>query len=272
MEIKSNVEAYAKVNLSLAVNGFTEDGYHDLTTVMTAVSIYDTVKIGVSESGENKVEYAGRTGYAFDNALSTLNAITKNYGLPFLKCEITKRIPEGAGLGGSSADSAGIIRAVQSAFGIKISEEFMLSCGSDVPFLVSGGTKLIRGRGRIEAEIKVPTLYFTLVYGDARVDTAKAFALYDKEGGASGNALDFMSAPFNALERSARIIAPEIGNYRKILADSGYKNVVMTGSGSAFIGFTDDRDKYIEWHNKAYKTATLGGYKALGLTNVKDYL
>ncbi len=272
MEIKFDVKAYAKVNLSLAVNGVTADGYHDLSTVMTSVSLFDSVAIGISESGKNVVSYVGGEKYENDNALSTLEAVVKKYGLPSLECEITKRIPEGAGLGGSSADSAGIIRAVQGAFGVKVSEEFALSLGSDVPFLVQGGTKLVRGRGSVVKDLESPDIYITLVYGNARVDTAKAFALFDKVGGSSGNALEYMSSPFNALEKSAELISPEICRYREILTEAGYKNVVMTGSGSAFIGFTDDREEYARCHKNAVLTAETHGYKAIGLTNIKDYL
>lgn len=272
MEIKFDVRAYAKVNLSLAVNGVTADGYHDLSTVMTSVSLFDSVELSLSESGKNVVSYVGRGGYENDNAFTTLEAVVKEYGLPSLECKITKHIPEGTGLGGSSADSAGILRAVQSAFGIKVSEEFALTCGSDVPFLVQGGTKLVRGRGSVVRDLGSPDIYITLVYGDARVDTAKAFALFDKVGGQSGNALDYMSSPFNALEKSAELISPEICRYREILTEAGYKKVVMTGSGSAFIGFTADREEYARCHKNAVTAAEAQGYKAIGLTNIKDYL
>lgn len=50
--MKKVLKAPAKVNLCLKVNGKRGDGYHDLTMVMQAISIYDTIEIEITRDGE----------------------------------------------------------------------------------------------------------------------------------------------------------------------------------------------------------------------------
>lgn len=266
------ISAYAKVNLSLAINGITQDGYHDLESIVTPVSLFDTVELSVSADGVNTVTYADGRTYPNDNAQKALDVLVAECGLPAMSCRITKRIPEGVGLGGSSADAAGIVRAVQKLFDVRVPGSVMLECGSDVPILVKGGLRYMRGRGSVGEELAPREIYMTLVHGRARVSTAKAFALYDEIGGEGGNVADYAVRPFNALERAATALAPEIAEYRRILACAGYANVVMTGAGSAFVGFTDNYQEFTRLHAKAEAGAKEHGYDVVRVTNIKDYL
>ncbi len=266
------IRAYAKVNLSLAISGFTPDGFHNLDSIVTAVSLYDTVELRASLNGKNSVTYTDGRKYDADNALHTLDALCAEYGAPTYDCVITKRIPEGVGLGGSSADAAGIIRAVSDSNGFRVSQDFALSCGSDVPSLLFGGAKRITGRGCVAETIDVPELYMTLVYGKERVSTAEAFRMYDEIGGDTGNASDYPNKPFNSLERASIAVNGKIKKYRQILIDAGYDRIVMTGSGSGFIGFTTDGKAHEICLKKAIEHATCEECTIIELTNVKDYI
>ena len=49
--MKVTVKAPAKINLTLDIIGKRPDGYHDVSMVMQAVSLYDTVTVEALEDG-----------------------------------------------------------------------------------------------------------------------------------------------------------------------------------------------------------------------------
>ena len=123
----AETKAFAKVNLTLDVLKKRADGYHELSTIMQTIDLY---------AYRAAHEYARRTGC----------------GGAHIK--IRAHIPEMAGLGGSSADGAGVLRLMQRRYGAMSGAELYslaAELGSDVPFLLHGATALCRGRGeRIE--------------------------------------------------------------------------------------------------------------------------
>ena len=46
-----NIRAYAKMNLFLDINYKRSDGYHDISSVMQSISLYDEIKIEIIDSG-----------------------------------------------------------------------------------------------------------------------------------------------------------------------------------------------------------------------------
>ena len=143
--------AYAKLNLTLEVLGKREDGYHDLASIIQTVDLWD------------ELEFEGGDGVEFECSDESLNgtdnlvvkaakvlheAVGRNLGA---KIVLRKRIPIAAGLGGGSADAAATLRGLNRLCGLGLSEDELVEIGakvgSDVPFLVSGGTGLVGGRG-----------------------------------------------------------------------------------------------------------------------------
>ncbi len=243
MELK----AYAKVNLALGING-CQNGFHNLDSVMATVDLYDTVKVTKRSDCEINVVYDDGVSYPCDNAFNTAERLRKRYNLPGADVFIKKGVPSGVGVGGSAVDSAGIIKAYEKLYGIKVDdEEFMLELGADVPFLKDGGMAVVKGKGSVERKIEIPTPFIMLVYGKERVNTAEAFALYDDIGGDNGTSIEFERTlrPFNALERAAVALVPEILQSKNILLECGFTSVTMTGSGAGFIG--------LEWDEVAFK-------------------
>ena len=160
--------APAKLNLTLAVLGRREDGYHALHSVMVPLGLADTVTVEVAGRGETadalQVEgAAGSLTAGPDNLVLRAIAATRAAVLvwrpgargkaeaSFLAARLTKRIPVAAGLAGGSSDAAAAMSAALEAWGADlppdVAEEVAASLGSDVPFFLAGGAALVTGRG-----------------------------------------------------------------------------------------------------------------------------
>src|SRR5205814_938314 len=106
---------------------------------------------------------------------------------------LDKRVPLAAGLGGGSADAAAVLRAgavLLAQQGTVISAEAVaeraLTVGSDVPALLAGGARRVRGRGELLDAVDVPPLH-VIVAVAAASDTAASYAgLRAGEIGTSG--------------------------------------------------------------------------------------
>ena len=145
------LKAYAKVNLTLEVIGRRVDGYHNVSTVLQTVDLADTVV--VSEAGELAVEcddanLSGEGNLAWQAAM----ALASWAGLvPRARIRIDKAIPVASGLGGGSSDAAAALTGLNRLWDLGLSgeelEKVASTLGSDVPFLLTGGTALGTGRG-----------------------------------------------------------------------------------------------------------------------------
>ena len=147
-----------KVNLQLSVGPLGDDGYHEVTTVFQAISLFDDVSISTGESGSGiKLSITGQTsrGVPVDNsnlAVKAAELMVKKYELSNdLVIKLKKEIPVAGGMAGGSADAAGVIVCLDSLFDLGLSRDVMESIGSqigaDVPFSISGGVAIGTGRG-----------------------------------------------------------------------------------------------------------------------------
>lgn len=157
--------APAKLNLTLAVVGRREDGYHALHSVMVPLALGDAVAVSTAPAGArgDTLRIAGLPLPATaDNLVLRAIAATRaavRYATgpggpadpPPLAARLTKRIPVAAGLGGGSSDAAASIAAALEAWGASLppaqAAEVAASLGSDVPVFLAGGVALVTGRG-----------------------------------------------------------------------------------------------------------------------------
>jgi 4-diphosphocytidyl-2-C-methyl-D-erythritol kinase len=148
----------AKVNLQLSVGPLGSDGFHEVTTVFQAISLFDDVTVATADKGEGiKISITGQTsgGVPADNsnlAVKAAQLMIKNYDLPEdLVIKLKKEIPVAGGMAGGSADAAGVIVGLDSLFELGLSRDVMESVGSkigsDVPFSIYGGVAIGTGRG-----------------------------------------------------------------------------------------------------------------------------
>ena len=249
-----SIRAKAKVNLALNVSG-KEGSRHLLDGIYVCCDLCDEIAFSARTDGEINVSYEGREGlYERDTSYLAARLLQEAYDAPGADIVIRKRIPEKRGLGGSSADAAGVARAFSREFGLgDIDPKLLLSIGSDVPFQYAGGCARVRGQGETIEPIRLPKMYLALVLPPKGVSTAECFATFDRCGGASGDAdalaedLLNKKSPvfFNALERAATALVPEIAIGRKALEDAGFA-CGMTGSGSALFGAEYDEYSFRE--------------------------
>ncbi|MEY3890494.1 MAG: hypothetical protein RLY62_676 [Actinomycetota bacterium] len=148
----------AKVNLQLSVGPLGSDGYHEVTTVFQAISLFDDVSVATAPNGNGlSLDISGQTsnGVPADNsnlAIRAAELMIKNYDLPIdLEIKLKKEIPVAGGMAGGSADAAGVIVGLDSLFELGLSRDEMESVGSkigsDVPFSICGGVAIGSGRG-----------------------------------------------------------------------------------------------------------------------------
>jgi len=148
----------AKVNLQLSVGPLGDDGFHEVTTVFQAISLFDDVTVATAaENSGLVISVTGETakGVPADSsnlAIKAAELMIKEYELPSdLSIKLKKEIPVAGGMAGGSADAAGVIVGLDSLFELGLSRDEMellgSKIGSDVPFSICGGVAIGSGRG-----------------------------------------------------------------------------------------------------------------------------
>jgi len=156
--------APAKLNLTLAVLGRRDDGYHSLHSIMVPLLLGDVLTVSVSPAAAtgDTLRVSGLAVSAAEDNL-VLRAIVAvraalarehpraSADLPPLSVRLVKRIPVAAGLGGGSSDAAAAIEAALAAWQTTLAPAakaaIAASLGSDVPFFLSQRAAVITGRG-----------------------------------------------------------------------------------------------------------------------------
>ena len=185
------VQVPGKVNLALSVSPRREDGYHHLTTLFMAVSLYDVVTATPARRGRLSVEVSGEGAAQVpldmsNLALKAAELLRSRYGTREfgVHLSIEKRIPVAGGMAGGSADAAGALLACSVLWGLEIDQPELLALaaelGSDVPFSLMGGCALGTGRGEQLAPALCKGSYeWVFALAHAGLSTAKVFADYD---------------------------------------------------------------------------------------------
>ena len=239
--------AYGKINLTLDVLYRRPDGYHQLRGIMCAVDVYDAVHMERSEG----------VSVTFDDAVPPRNTAVMAARAFFEKTGrgadiyIQKGIPSEAGMGGASADAAGVLRGMNRLYGGPLSENELysigLSIGADVPFCLMGGCAVAEGIGEALTPLPVPELNLLIIKGNGGVSTGALFRelkLPLEKRPDTGGAIDAIRRgdidgliPLceNALELPAIGLSPEIAQNKKRLQSLG-AHAFMTGSGAAVVG------------------------------------
>ena len=246
------VKAYGKVNLWLDITGRLENGYHNLNTVMRRIDLFDEIELitgdgGIKVSCDNPHISCDESNIAYKAA----KAFYDNTGLPpEISIDIKKNIPLEGGLGGSSADGAAVLTALNRLYGDILSHEELIrigaGLGADVPFCITGGTAKCGGIGEIITPIKSSELYLVIVKPSFCCNTQKGYRAYDscplseRSGFAEfcqkldSSCSHWGRDMYNIFERLYN--KPEISAIKDELMDNGAFGALMSGSGSSVFG------------------------------------
>lgn len=180
------VKSYAKINLTLDITGVS-GGYHMLDSVVASIDIYDLI---VAKKRRDKLCTVVMHGMGSEsipsennNALKAADKFVSAFGTCGADITVWKNIPMGAGLGGSSADVAGVLNAMARLYGVgglAQLKEIADALGSDCGYMLTGGYARISGRGeRVERLKSGLKLDIALLVPKGGVSTAKCYSLYD---------------------------------------------------------------------------------------------
>lgn len=248
----------AKVNLSLNVTG-RADGFHLLDSVFASVDVYDVVTVAGRLDDWVRVLFSDtRIDPAHNRVLDAVNMLRARFGAFGADVVVDNGIPSGGGLGSSSADAAAVLYGLDklydfSARGLDLSA-VAAAVGSDVPFMLRGGLARVGGRGEQLTFFSGRTdKHIRLIMPDAPVSTPACFRTFDERGyGGRAADIDGLVAalqagrdctPYlgNALYPAACALNPAVRQTYDTLVRAG-GTAVMTGSGSACLGFFDTDD------------------------------
>ncbi len=245
------VRAPAKVNLFLEVLQRRPDGYHELATLMTAVSLYDTLLFGEDPSGSIRLQ-SDRPDLSVgpENLICRAAELLRRRTGRDLGADVRlwKRIPMAAGLGGGSSDAAAALVGLNALWRLGLNQAELGSLGaelgSDVPFFLAGPAAWCTGRGeKVEAVALSRPFDFVLVSPPAGLSTAEVFrnvavppepvsGAEVRRAAEAGGVVELGRCLHNRLQAPAEKLCPIVGELRGKLTALGPAGSLMTGSGS----------------------------------------
>lgn len=246
----------AKINLSLGVGPVRDDGFHPLATVYQALDVYDEVRATLVEDSrdievvvhrESPTE-SGEVPEGNDNlAVRAARVMQEVMGIEIgVRLAIRKVIPVAGGMAGGSADAAAALLACNTIWGTGLGREELSEMaamiGSDVPFLLHGGTAIGTGRGEaISPILGRGSYHWAIAVSDRGLSTPDVYAEFDRLANgkdvAQPSVPDELLAALRAGEPEAlgdaltNDLTPAVLSLRPDLRD-----VLSVGSGAGALG------------------------------------
>jgi 4-diphosphocytidyl-2-C-methyl-D-erythritol kinase len=269
------VRVPAKINLQLAVGPLGADGFHEVTTVFQAISLFDdvTVKHGPESSGISlTLSGATSSGVPVDDenlAMRAAKLMAEKYDLSAdLAIHLKKEIPVAGGMAGGSADAAGVIVAMDALFDIGLSRDEMevvaAELGSDVPFGISGGIAIGRGRGdQLTPALSRGNYHWVLALSGQGLSTPAVYQECDRlregldiaspqvsdsmmQALRAGDPVALGAALSNDLQAAACSLRPALRLVLDVGRDYGALGSIVSGSGPTVAFLVEDEEKSMD--------------------------
>jgi len=177
--------APAKLNLTLEVLGRRSDGYHEIRSIMQAVSLGDGLTFSLSDTLSFECDLPGWNSEKSLVSRAAALLLNESGSRKGADVRIVKRIPLASGLGGDASDAAAVLRGLSALWSLEVPLEELAvlatGLGSDVPFFLSGSAALARGRGEIITSLPaIPKHWFVIMTPDVPRPTEKTAAVYTR--------------------------------------------------------------------------------------------
>ncbi len=265
------INAYAKINLTLELTGEIYSGFHHLKTIMHKTKLHDELEITVNNSGtvslscdknlcDTKDNLVYKAALAYLDEAKAQETLSPTIGL---KITLKKLIPDGAGMGGGSADAAAVLNASHTLFGALPKRklcEIANTLGSDIAFCMSDfECAYCTGRGEHLSKLPpLPPCHMLISKPTESLSTKGIFSEYDDKYGigkksgrvyitdkmksalSGGKLSDICSFVSNDFEELCVLRLPKIQEIKETMLLNGALCASMTGSGSAVFSLFED--------------------------------
>lgn len=265
-----HLQSPAKLNLALGVGAPGPDRMHPVSSWMITIDLFDDIEI-IRRDQQELSMYAVQwhkdalhkeeIDWPLKRDLSARAhaALEQHIGEPLpVRLKVEKRIPLGSGLGGGSSNAAAVLRGTNELFELGLSIEELAkvgaSLGSDVPFLVHGGSALVGGLGeQVEVLDDMPEIHAVVALPGLHCDTARVFGWFDdlceekedtnrapRDARALLNNPLSPEAPFNDLAEAAFRSTPELQMSCDAITALAERPAHVSGSGSSLFVLCDE--------------------------------
>ncbi|MCM1546407.1 MAG: hypothetical protein NC033_05150 [Clostridiales bacterium] len=265
------VKSYAKINLTLDILGVA-DGYHMIDSVVASIDLCDVISAKKRKDGLISIAMHGEGSeaipYENNNAARAAEEFAKRFSTCGADITVWKNIPVGAGMGGSSADVAGVLNAMAKMYGVSdfaAVKQIADSLGSDCGYMLRGGWARVSGRGEkvkpLDSNLK---LDIGLLVPKSGVSTAECYRVSDRlpKGGYAGDnaeravlegdAAGLCKSLSNGLKAAAVKLNADVGECIDELESFAPLGVNMTGSGSGVYAVFEN-DQFLRYAQSRYR-------------------
>jgi 4-diphosphocytidyl-2-C-methyl-D-erythritol kinase len=264
----------AKVNLFLNIRPRRPDGFHEISSVMQAIQLWDRLDVTPSDAIRQDIRFSCNLP-ALEQEPDK-NLVVKAYrlfwqetGLPPLGLDVhlEKEIPMQAGLGGGSSDAAAMLIILNHLSHAGLSDDELRKLGarlgSDVPFFIAGGIALVSGRGEVvhplPADLTAELSLVIIKPRDLNIDTALAYHRYASGARYEVQSPDHILSALKAIKQKRRmrdevqldsyllndfekVLFPEypiLAQTARHMREAGIRRPMLSGSGSAMLGLVE---------------------------------
>lgn len=258
----------AKINIGLNIIERRQDGYHNIETLMYPIPWSDVLEIVPANGNETTLTVSGRQVNCPPEKNLVMKAcreFQREKGVGNVDIYLHKIIPDGAGLGGGSADAAFTLVAMNELFECNCSKEKLAAMaakiGADCPFFIYNNPCFATGIGTefAPANLNLSGTTIAIIKPQEGVSTAQAYAgvtprLPEKslEQLINMPIKQWQGIVKNDFEDSIFPILPLIPQVKDYLLSKGAIYASMSGSGSAVYGLFPKSDILADDLRKAF--------------------
>lgn len=253
--------AFSKINVGLAITGKRDDGYHNIDTIFQSIFLGDSLYFArhhsvvfSGDAPELPYYMAQLIPYTESNiAMKALRMVQDYTGCTQgAAIHLLKRVPPCAGMGGGSGDGAAMLLGLNKFWDLRLTDEELFTMasklGSDVPFLLKGGSA--RGTGRGELLETLPTSsaqWLLIVKPEVSISTVEAYGRFAGTSRVTSGTMDIVTAHMkakdfrqaftasdNTFEELMFPVHPELVACKQFFLDRGFPTI-MTGSGPTMV-------------------------------------